>query len=85
MSTCGVYSTVPINQTSTEKQSKYFPAGSECLADSYKVGSVFLIASCHTPPFGGGEQACRSVPVNIRGEHLEAQSRYLPWCSGGND
>lgn len=85
MSTCGVYSTVPINQTSTEKQSKHFPAGSECLADSYQVGSVFLIASCHTPPFGGGEQACRSVPVNIRGEHLEAQSRYLPWCSGGND
>lgn len=75
----------PINQANAKKQSKHFLSGPQRVADSYKVGSVFLIASCHTPPFGGGEQACRSVPVNIRGEHLEARSRYLPWCSGGND
>lgn len=55
------------------KQSKHL-AGPGCFMDSYKVGSAFLIASCHTPLFGGGEQACRYVPVNIRGEHLESWS-----------
>lgn len=68
-------------------------AGQSFRADSHKVGSVcffflfffWLIASCHTPPFGGGGRACRSVPANIRGEHLERRSCYLPRCSGTND
>lgn len=72
------------NISLVRKRHKHFFAGPKRLPDSYKVGSVFLIASRHTP-VGGGEQACRSVSVNIRGEHLEAQSHYLPWCSAVND
>lgn len=66
-------------------QYKDFLAWPKRLVDSYEVCRVFLITSCHSPPFGGGEQGCRSVLVNIRREHLEAQCCYLPWCSAGND
>lgn len=50
-STCCVYTTGLINQTNSEQRSQRLLAGPGCLADSYKVGSVFLIASRHTPPF----------------------------------
>lgn len=34
---------------------------------------------------GGGAEACWSVPVDIRGQHLEAWICYLPRCRCGGD
>lgn len=47
--------------------------------------SVFIISSSHTSLCGGGAETCRSVPVNIRGQHLDAWTCYLPRCRGGGD
>lgn len=90
--TCCVYTTGLINQSESERNGGSVSSlgkAAERTVTKWAVCVCFfflwLIASCHTPPFGGGGQACRSVPANIRGEHLECRSRYLPRCSGTND